>query len=173
VWADTNDDVGGDTPVIADPVNTGDGYETQLFDQGLGEDPDLAWVRIAPDDPATIDFAFKHSVVPSVGSPILWWTWASQEALNPGEFDYNDTFGADEVHQIGNSCRWIFDGPPQPVLNICLYEPPEPDPEREVHYCLLTYNFGAGSVSNCIVCPSPEDCALLQGGLSCGAPCEP
>ena len=128
VWEDINDDVGGETPFLAEDGNPGDGYETLIFDQGLGDDPDIAWVRVSPDDPATVDFAFKRSLIPDWVTAILWWTWASQEPLVPADFDYVDTYDEDEVYLIGNSCRWIFDGDPEPVPNICLYEQPTPEP---------------------------------------------
>lgn len=47
VLEDGDDDVGGPTPVLADPPEdvTSNGFEIVLFDEGLGDDPDLAWVR--------------------------------------------------------------------------------------------------------------------------------
>ena len=173
VWEDTNDDVGGETPFLGEDLNPGNGYETQLFDQGLGDDPDLAWARIAPDDPGTIDFAFKRSLVPGGEGtvPILWWTWASQAPLVPGDFDYNDTYDEDEIYQIGNSCRWIFDGPPQPVPNICLYEQPTPEPGDEGNFCWVTYTTGATVIGQCVECPADCDLYNQIPAMSCTQGC--
>jgi hypothetical protein len=165
VWEDANEDVGSTTPVLADEENTGDGYENMLFDQGLGDDPDLAWARIDPDDPATIQLAIKRSIIPPGVGAFVWWTWASQEPLVPDQFDYNDTYGEDEVYQIGNSCRWIFDGPPQPVPNVCPYKEPTPEPT----YCWVRSNSViAVFPAVCQICPNP-----CPAGYSCYGSCEP
>lgn len=43
VWLDANEDIGGEVPFDADERPTeGDGYETNAFDEGRGEDPDAA-----------------------------------------------------------------------------------------------------------------------------------
>ncbi len=174
VWEDTNDDVGGETPYLAEEGNPGDGYETRLFDQGLGDDPDLAWARISPDDPATIDFAFKRKLVPDGVVSILWWTWASQEPLVPGDFDYVDTYTEDEVYMIGNSCRWIFDGDPRPVPNICLFEKPTPEPgEKEPKLCTISYTTGATVISACMECPPDCDLYSQIPAMGCTPGCTP
>ena len=46
VWLDKNHDVGGAHPIQSDPPASTDGYETQIFDNGTGTDPDMAWARI-------------------------------------------------------------------------------------------------------------------------------
>lgn len=49
VWFDENDDVGGTKKVFSDDSSSvGNGYESQLFGAGVGNDPDLAWARIDP-----------------------------------------------------------------------------------------------------------------------------
>ena len=157
VWEDANNDLGSDTRVYADSENTSDGYEAMLFDQGLGDDPDLAWARISPDDPATVEFALKRTIIPGGVGAFVWWTWASQQPLDPALFDYVDSFSEDELYQIGNSCRWIFDGPPQPVPNVCPYQQPtlEP-PDRETTYCWVQpVSSIAVFPAVCQVCPNP------------------
>ena len=64
-----------------------DGYETVIFNQGQGDDPDLAWVRIDPDNPNIVDFAFKQSLA---GSSFMWGVWADAGLKNPGMFNYNE-----------------------------------------------------------------------------------
>jgi hypothetical protein len=154
VWEDTNNDIGGDTLVYADDENPGDGYETQLFDQGLGDDPDLAWARISPDDPLTVEFAIKLTAIPVTGA-FLWWTWASQLPLDPALFDYVDTYDDSEIFEIGNSCRWVFEGPPQPVKNICFYEAPTPEPNTEYCWVRPTGIFTHLPEAVCRACPVP------------------
>ena len=119
IYQDANKDIGDVTPMIADGGATGDGFETLFFDQGNGDDPDSAWVRISPNDPNTVEIAVKRSVI---GSPerYLVGMWAGS-SLDPAIFDINDHFtheqagAADlgfelfypikEVSEIDNTCR--------------------------------------------------------------------
>jgi len=88
-WKDTNGDVGGVLPMVADAKpDGGDGYETLVFDQGKGNTPDGAWVRISPNDPKTVQFAFKLSMVESPSSYAIG-AWAGDN-IDPSKFDYND-----------------------------------------------------------------------------------
>lgn len=120
IYQDVNKDVGNQTPMYTDGNMTGDGFETLVFDQGVGDDPDSAWVRISPDDPNTIEITVKRSVL---GAPneYLINMWAGSSMLNPALFDINDHFtheqagAADpefkifypikEVVELDNSCR--------------------------------------------------------------------
>ena len=59
VYEDQNGDVGGNTAIRPDSTDHGDGYDALIFDQGLGDDPDLAWVRRDPNRENQIEFARK------------------------------------------------------------------------------------------------------------------
>ncbi|HEX2697991.1 MAG TPA: hypothetical protein VHM28_09800 [Anaerolineales bacterium] len=88
IFADKDGDVGGSKVIFADSsISTGDGYEALVFDQGHGDDPDAAWVRLSPDDPNTILIAIKQSVLGS--SAYLVGLWAGNH-LDPALFDFND-----------------------------------------------------------------------------------
>lgn len=88
-WKDTNGDVGGVVPMIADSKPSGgDGYETLVFDQGKGSLTDGAWVRISPTDPKTVEIAFKLSMLGS-SSSFAMGGWAGAN-IDPSMFDYND-----------------------------------------------------------------------------------
>ncbi len=88
-WKDTNGDVGGAVSILADSKPAGgDGFETVLFDQGKGDIADGAWVRISPDDPKTVQIAFKLSMVGSPSSFAMG-AWAGTN-LDPAMFDFND-----------------------------------------------------------------------------------
>ncbi len=121
-YEDTNQDVGGITPIIAD-VSSGSGYDTLVFDEGCINDPDAAWIRISPSSASTVQLAFKWALIKNNGI-YLWGAWAGlPEMLNPAWFDYNDHF----THAIAgsplteltdyyplkafwgwdNTCRWI------------------------------------------------------------------
>jgi len=88
-WKDTDGDVGGVVPMLADArPDGGDGYETLVFDQGKGSLTDGAWVRISPNDPKTVQIAFKLSMVGSRSSFAMG-AWAGAN-IDPSQFDYND-----------------------------------------------------------------------------------
>ena len=88
-WKDTDRDVGGVVAMMADAKpDGGDGYETLVFDQGKGDTPDGAWVRISPNDPKTVQFAFKLSMLGNPSSFAMG-AWAG-ENIDPSKFDYND-----------------------------------------------------------------------------------
>jgi hypothetical protein len=122
-WQDDNHDVGAAQPIQTDgPVN-GDGYETLVFDQGNGTDPDLAWARISPTDPTIVQIAFKQALINDDDS-FTWGAWSMNDGmLNPAWFDYNDHFTATDagspliestqyyplkaLAEVDNTCRWV------------------------------------------------------------------
>jgi hypothetical protein len=122
-WIDGNQDVGANHPVNPDAPSTGDGYETNVFDQGGGEDADLAWARISPTDPNAVQLAFKQSLI-SNDNKFTWNAWAMAGTMfNPAWFDFNDHFTAEEMGsplvelskyypikalaEVDNTCRWV------------------------------------------------------------------
>jgi hypothetical protein len=88
-WKDTDGDVGGSSAMRADSIlSTGDGYETLVFDEGKGSLTDGAWARISPNDPKTVQIAFKLSMLGSPSSFAMG-AWAGAN-IDPSKFDYND-----------------------------------------------------------------------------------
>jgi hypothetical protein len=120
-WLDNNHDVGGANPLLSDAPAHGDGYETLAFDQGHGSDPDVAWARVSPADPATVQVAFKKSLISNDGM-FTWGGWVDKGVFNPAWYDYNDYFThADAgsplseltqyyplkaLFEVDNTCRW-------------------------------------------------------------------
>lgn len=122
VFQDTNKDVGLELPTLTDEdsIGNGDGFETKVFDQGQGNDPDSAWVRLSPNSPNTIEFAIKQSVLENP-TKFLINMWAGTSLIDPTLFDINDQFSHEqagaadaglpnyypikEVAEIDNSCR--------------------------------------------------------------------
>ncbi|NWF64360.1 MAG: hypothetical protein HXY38_08650 [Chloroflexi bacterium] len=89
VWQDTNKDVGGNEAVNADKSpGFGDGYETKVFDSGMGSDADAAWARISPDNQNTVQIAVKAALVDD-DQKYLAGVWAGR-TLDPAMFDFND-----------------------------------------------------------------------------------
>jgi hypothetical protein len=94
VLTDTNHDVGGTSPIKSDAPLSGNGYDTLIFNSGQGQDPDLAWVRVAPSSPTIIQFAFKRSVA---GEKFMWGVWADAGYRDVTKFSYNDRFTESEA----------------------------------------------------------------------------
>lgn len=89
VYTDPNHSVGGFRPEKADSTDkAGDGYEKAILTNGQGDDPDIAWVRISPSDPNTLEFAFKKSLIPE--GILEWSAWADAGLKDPLKFAYND-----------------------------------------------------------------------------------
>lgn len=121
VWFDTNDDVGGSIFGYSDKVLTdGNGYETLIFGTNQGDDPDLAWGRISPNDPYIVQLAVKKSLLE--GDPAyLVGMWAGTNDLEPSLFDFNDHYTHEqagtslieleifypikEISELDNTCR--------------------------------------------------------------------
>ena len=66
------------------------GYEVLLFDSGEGEDSDLVWVRRNPDEPYSLQIAYKNDLIGMTG--YLWSVWADDGLKAPGHRDYHDRF---------------------------------------------------------------------------------
>jgi hypothetical protein len=123
VLQDFNEDLGGPTAMMSDaPTDqAGDGYETLLFSADSYSDPDAAWSRINPQNPASVQLSFKLSFFPE--DRFLWSVWADDGIKNPMEFNYHDHFTLAEagsplkdhenyplnqLHSVDNTCRMGF-----------------------------------------------------------------
>ena len=127
-WQDSNGDVGGQKAFLYDQ-NNGDGYETKIFDSGVGSDVDLAWVRLSPKDPNAIEFAFKASMLanPKVFG---WWAWTGLANFAPEKFEIVDREEDASAWNLDNSCSWIFGQKPKAnqLANLCVVIQPTPTP---------------------------------------------
>ncbi len=119
VLEDADDDVGGVYPLqIEDPNPDLNGYEKTVFNSGVGEDPDLAWIRRDPEETNQLQIAFKENIVGPDG--FLWSAWADYGLMDPALFDYNDQFTLEEagspnnvkldyplklIYQVDSTCR--------------------------------------------------------------------
>jgi hypothetical protein len=143
VLQDTNNDVGGMTPIHAEsPPQTGNGYDSVVFDSGQGPDPDAAWIRRSPSSGSQIQIAFKQAVLGSPGE-FMWGVWADGGPQDPAFFDYNDHFspveagspvsGAsnyplNQLASVDNTCRWGYGFTPLGNEPGVCYVPPTPTP---------------------------------------------
>jgi hypothetical protein len=175
VWFDEDDDVGGNFKVNADNSSTvGTGYETMIFGDGQGNDPDLAWVRISPTDPNTVYIAAKLSLLEG-DKTFLVGMWAGNDDFAPALFDMNDAltheqagaplkeleyfYPVKELSELDNVCRMAVGF--QPIGNepgLCP-QPPRPDqtggpgePGEETGcppQYVVCFNFGNQTVCYC------------------------
>jgi len=94
VYKDLNGDVGGKFPMSMDaPDPELNGYEVLVFDAGDGDDPDLAWARRHPDEPNSLQLAYKSDLIGPTG--YMWSAWADAGLRAPDYMDYNDHFTAE------------------------------------------------------------------------------
>jgi hypothetical protein len=170
VWFDENDDVGGSVKLNADDGSAaGNGYETMVFGEGQGDDPDLAWVRIDPDDPYVVHIAVKHSLIGGQ-SAFMAGMWAGNELLDPATFDINDRFTHEQagsslkefeffypiksVYELDNACRMAIGFQPRGSEPGLCPLPPGAEPEYDeptgcpAEY-LVCFNFGNQTVCYC------------------------
>lgn len=94
VYTDTNHDSAGISAEKSDAPFSGNGYDTVIFDQGKGQDLDLAWVRIDPKNTNVVEFAFKKSLP---GKAFMWGAWADALLRNPAMFSYNDRYSISQA----------------------------------------------------------------------------
>ncbi len=120
IFSDMNDDVGSSSAMFTDENAVGNGFETLVFDQGVGADPESAWVRTSPANGSAIEISVKRAVLETPRSFMIN-MWAGTSLLDPELFDLNDYFTHEEagaadpgfelfypikkVAEIDNSCR--------------------------------------------------------------------
>ena len=124
------------------PQPVWDGYDTQVFAQGIGDDPDAAWIRRSPSQPDQVQLAFKHALYGSIGK-FLWGAWTEEMVIQPGWLDYNDKFlpeeaGSPEINSslypikqvamMDNTCRWAVGFTPSGSEPGVCFIPPTPTP---------------------------------------------
>jgi len=149
VYRDSNGDVGGTTPMRADPPSSAwDGYDELVFDEGIGDDPDSAWIRRDPAHQDRIQIAFKYSLIGG-DREFLWGVVADEGLRDPASFDYNDfytiaqagsptennsNYPLAEVASLDNTCRWTYDfDPTTNYIGMCaLPATPTPEPTGSI-----------------------------------------
>jgi len=168
VLEDSNEDVGGDLPLLTEELPAdlaGDGYDREVVREGRGDDPDLAWIRRNPEDPACLEFAFKDELTGNTG--FLWNAWSDEGLRDPALADYNDRFTFEEAgspypeHQfypiqelnlVDSTCRsWYGFQPEGDEVGLCqIYTP------GEGYRLCVSYTFGAGTFTQCNETCLPE-----------------
>jgi hypothetical protein len=117
VALDTDHDTGGLSAERSDAPLPGNGYDKIIFDGGLGDDHDLAWVRISAGKLATVQFAFK---IPLAENRFMYGVRADAGLRDITELDYVDRYTEEEagspqaeeklyplkaIYAVDNTCR--------------------------------------------------------------------
>jgi hypothetical protein len=126
IWADSNDDVGAMKPNAPESDVPADGYDTLLFDQGSGDDPNGAWARAFMSGSAYVELAFKTHYLGEAFA-FKWWVWSSYGSYSPDMFELHDFysheqtgdtyegkafFPAKEVFAIDSTCAKMWGASP-------------------------------------------------------------
>jgi hypothetical protein len=91
-----------------------EGTISPIFDQGVGSDPDLIWVRRSPQ---AVEFAFKTTLLDSPAR-FAWTAWDYQGTLPLTDIAFSSS--ASELYQIDNTCAWGFNVSAYGLANHCI-----------------------------------------------------
>jgi len=144
-WGDDNNDVGNEIPLVPDPPNSGNGYDTLAFDSGQGDDQSLAWVRVHPGKPAILELAFKTSAI--LFDPYFkWLAWTDEGVDDRAGSDYHDTFDhpvagdpiqgqtyfpSESINELDTTCSVIWGAPQTDDADLCVNDSSVPPPTLE------------------------------------------
>jgi hypothetical protein len=175
IWHDINATIGDKTPMHPDSEGGSDGYETLIFDEGKGEDADLAWVRKSDESKRQIEIAFKLEMIPQTDEAyvFLWGAWAFAADPHLDWFDHNDQFTIEEAgsplieednyplnqfEAADNTCRALSgDTPSGDLPGMCPYRPPATSGGTPSEGCVEI---------NC--CPNgPRGCPYVWDPIKC------
>jgi hypothetical protein len=120
VWKSSsasNPAAGGNGPI---PVTGSAGYDVSLFSSGKGSESDLAWVRLSPDKPDTVEIAFRNSLTGGEKGRFVWRPVTDGEGYTNTLYDLNVNFTIEqagsplgdsmfyplkEVYAVDSTCR--------------------------------------------------------------------
>ncbi|HEX7555699.1 MAG TPA: hypothetical protein VF338_03670, partial [Leptolinea sp.] len=122
------------------------GYDVNMFAAGKGDDADLAWVRMSPDKPDTVEIAFKNSLVGGEKGKFIWRPMTDGAPFSSTTYDLNINFTLQqagsplresafyplkEVYAVDNTCRVAsgYDATGNEA-GLCPLPPPPTKPER-------------------------------------------
>lgn len=97
VWKSSS----ADQPVTGNkasiPVTGSAGYDTDIFNAGNGSDSDLAWVRLSPDKPDTVELAFKKSLIGGDKGRFVWRPMTDGAGFSAKLYDLNVNFTLEQA----------------------------------------------------------------------------
>ncbi len=136
VYTDSNGDVGGKNPTLAESNYSGDGYDTTVTLEG----DKSVYTRIDPEDETAIQFAISRALLENP-EEFMWGAWADKMTVEPAKFDLNDVFSPSEagspikdskyypvkaLYSLDNTCRVPYGFNPETgtVPGMCVTVPP-------------------------------------------------
>ncbi len=129
VWQDANKNIGGKNAAKSDIGSAGDGFETLLFENAAGNDPDLAWVRKQAGFSPVYQVALKDTVLGgNVG--FAWSIWAFGGELDPKTFDLVDSYQDGELTAVDNTCVSTMGMKKVSLPNQCSVTQPTPEKKK-------------------------------------------
>lgn len=171
IFADTNSDTAGISPKQSDAPYTGNGFDKLIHSPSarIGNDPDLAWVRLSPQSFSILEFAFKKAWA---GSVFMYGVLADGGLKDVTKLDYVDTFTEQEagspdkknpnyplkaLFAVDNTCYQAFGFTPTgfepkicpvivPPTETAKKEPSGPGPTITPDYCT---SIGRPNPGNC------------------------
>lgn len=128
------------------PVTGAFGFDVNLLRSGKGKDIDLAWMRMSPGLPDTVEIAFKNSIVGGEDGKFVWRPFTDGAPFEPRLYDLQNSFTLEqagspmigemyyplkEVYAVDNTCR-VASGYEATGREpgICAQPPPPEKPEQ-------------------------------------------
>lgn len=168
VFTNPDVNVGGTLVVKPDPsLSEGRGYFQEIFNDGRGDDPDLAMSRLSRNDADTVLIAFKNTLSGGEKGAFIWLPWVDTGMLDWSLFEHNDHFTFSqagyplkedaenyplkELWGIDNTCRMPSGFSPTGTMpGLCPNYDPPPSTGRPSNTCVqVCFTVGAGRVCVC------------------------
>jgi hypothetical protein len=147
IYSDTNHDTAGVSPVKSDAPFDGDGYDKTISDplEEIGDDFDIAWIRINAGPFAVVQFAFKKSLS---GDSFMYSVMADAGLKNVSHLDYVDyltekeagssvrksqNYPLKQLYAVDNTCYQAFGFTPsgiEPKICPVIVQPSVGSPEQ-------------------------------------------
>ena len=91
ILSNPDKNIGGVSVVKPDEnLSEARGYYQIVFDNGSGEDPDMAWSRVSKVDASTVEIAFKNTLIGGEKGKFIWLPWSNVGMLDWSMFEFND-----------------------------------------------------------------------------------
>lgn len=98
VLASSDDLMGGIKPVLPDSnLSDNKGYDKEVFNAGKGDDPNLAWARISPENSNQLDIAIKSSLLGGPKGKFIWFPWTMVGVQDFTKLEFNDHFTKEDA----------------------------------------------------------------------------
>ncbi len=167
VFTNPDVNVGGTLVVKPDPsLSEGRGYYQEIFNDGRGDDPDLAMSRLSRNDADTVLIAFKNTLSGGEKGAFIWLPWTDTGMLDWSLFEHNDHFTFSQAGYpikedaenyplkalwgIDNTCRmpsgFTLTGT---MPGLCPNYDPPPATGRSTTCVEVCFTVGAGRVCTC------------------------